>query len=84
MTKTGNDSRAPNAVDAYIGARITSIREKKGMTQTELGAAMGGLTYQMVQKYELGHARIAAARLHVLAEVFDRPHGYFFPERGRR
>lgn len=78
-----SNDRKPNAVDRYIGERITEAREKAGMSQTALGEAMGGISYQMVQRYEMGEARIAAARLHLVAECFNRPHGHFFPQRAK-
>ncbi len=52
-------------------------RKLLGMTQTDLGDALG-LTFQQVQKYERGANRIGASRLLAIARVLDVPIIYFF------
>jgi len=48
-----------------------------GMSQTQLGAALG-LTFQQVQKYERGKNRISASRLHRTSEILQVPVEFFF------
>ena len=50
---TGN----PHPVDVHVGARVRQRRTLLGMTQTDLGDAIG-LTFQQVQKYENGKNRL--------------------------
>ncbi|MDO8607887.1 MAG: helix-turn-helix transcriptional regulator [Phaeospirillum sp.] len=64
-------------VDVHIGARVKLRRKLMGLSQTQLGAAIG-LTFQQVQKYERGTNRIAASTLHHLARALDVPVSFFF------
>ncbi len=66
-------------IDMHVGARVRQRRVLQGMTQTNLADALG-LTFQQVQKYELGTNRISASRLHDLSRVFDVPINYFFED----
>lgn len=66
-------------VDIHVGARVRARRTLLGMTQTDLGGAIG-LTFQQVQKYERGTNRISASRLYDLSGVFDVPVEYFFED----
>lgn len=55
-----------NATDAAIGRRIAARRKAAGISQSELGDALG-VTFQQIQKYEKGINRVAASSLIVLA-----------------
>lgn len=55
-------------LDAAIGKAITHRREAVGMTQRRLGEAMG-VTFQQVQKYEVGKNRVAASKLVLAAKA---------------
>jgi transcriptional regulator with XRE-family HTH domain len=48
------------------------------MTQSALGEALGGLTFQQIQKYEHGLNRIGASRLQQIAIVLGVTIAYFF------
>jgi len=52
----------PDPIDVAVGARLRKIRKMRGLTQTQLGDAVG-LTFQQVQKYERGTNRISASKL---------------------
>ncbi len=52
----------PNAIDAMVGANIRLRRKQMGMSQGQLAEALG-LTFQQVQKYELGTNRVSASKL---------------------
>ena len=64
-------------VDIHVGGRVRGQRKLKGMSQGELGDALG-LTFQQIQKYERGANRIGASRLYQLSRILDVPVAYFF------
>jgi len=70
-------SKAPDQVDKYVGARIRMRRRMLGMSQENLGDALG-LTYQQVQKYEKGTNRVGAGRLQHIASILQVPPTFFF------
>lgn len=53
--------------DVQVGQRIRARRLWLGLSQSELGAALG-LSFQQVQKYERGANRVSAAVLVRIAE----------------
>ena len=67
------------AFDVQLGQRIRARRLWLGLSQTELGAALG-LSFQQVQKYERGMNRISAGRLYQFAKILDVPINYFFEQ----
>jgi transcriptional regulator with XRE-family HTH domain len=66
-------------IDAQVGARVRMHRRMMGMTQEDLGIALG-VTFQQVQKYEKGKNRIGAGRLHDIANILRVPVGSFFED----
>ncbi len=68
-----------SSIDVHVGARVRMRRTLLGMTQTNLGDALG-LTFQQVQKYERGANWIGSSRLFDLARVLDVPVEFFFEE----
>jgi transcriptional regulator with XRE-family HTH domain len=72
-------SEMPNPVDLHVGTRIRLRRTLLGMSQQDLGKAVG-LTFQQVQKYERGANRVAASRLYDLSRVLDVPLSFFFDD----
>lgn len=56
-------------IDAHVGARIRERRKSMGMTQTDLGNAIG-VKFQQIQKYETGANRVSASKLFLMAEIF--------------
>ncbi len=75
----GHGTGNPHPVDVHVGARARMRRVLLGMTQTDLGDALG-LTFQQVQKYERGANRIGAGRLCDLTRVLDVSIDYFFED----
>jgi transcriptional regulator with XRE-family HTH domain len=49
--------KAPNSIDKHVGSRVRMRRIMIGMSQEQLGEALG-LTFQQVQKYEKGTNRV--------------------------
>lgn len=73
---------APKAVtadDRIVGLRIVVLRKAMGMTQTELGMAVG-VTFQQIQKYENGTNRVSSSRLQRLAQALEVPVSAMFGE----
>jgi len=64
-------------VDTHVGSRLRQRRALLGMSQTDLGKAVG-LTFQQVQKYERGFNRISSSRLFEFSKVLDVPVAHFF------
>ncbi len=64
-------------VEAAIGARIRAARIAARMSQTALGAAVG-VSFQQVQKYEMGKDRVSASSLHGIAAVLGVHPGSFY------
>ncbi len=75
----GRGTGRPHSVDIHVGARVRMRRVLLGMTQTDLGDALG-LTFQQVQKYENGKDRISASKLFKLSQVLEVTVEYFFED----
>ena len=69
--------RSVNAIDRHVAERIRMQRKVRGLSQTELGKALG-VSYQQVQKYENGKNRLGASRLQQIANVLDVTPDFFF------
>lgn len=57
-----------SVLDAEIGARVRERRRVLGMTQADLGRALG-VSYQQVHKFETGKNRLAAAQLVTVGQI---------------
>src|SRR5579872_4283748 len=53
-------------VDRAVGRRVRMLRVGRGLSQGRLADALG-VTFQQVQKYELGSNRISASKLYEIA-----------------
>jgi transcriptional regulator with XRE-family HTH domain len=69
-----------NSIDAQVGARVRTHRRLLGMTQSDLGIALG-VSFQQVQKYEKGTNRIGAGRLHDIASALRVPVSVLFDDK---
>lgn len=69
--------RSADEVDAHVGRRLRHRRTSLGISQEQLGAALG-LTFQQIQKYEKGQNRIGAGRLYRIAGILSVPVQFFF------
>ncbi len=72
-------SGQPNPIDIHVGNRIRLRRSILGWSQEKL-AAMLGLTFQQVQKYERGSNRVGASRLWDIGNVMNVPINFFFED----
>ncbi|MCC0807549.1 helix-turn-helix transcriptional regulator [Methylobacterium sp. W2] len=73
------NTKSATDVDRTVGLRITTLRKAKGLSQTELGQAIG-VTFQQVQKYEKGANRVSGGRLQQVAQVLEVPVSALFGE----
>lgn len=69
--------RRSDPIDVLVGQRIRKRRLLLGMSLGTLANALG-ITFQQVQKYELGANRVSASRLAGMANVLRVPISYFF------
>lgn len=69
----------PDPVDLHVGARLRRRRIELRVSQDTLGEALG-VSFQQVQKYELGANRISASRLVRAAAALDVPPAWFFDD----
>ena len=71
-----SQSRA-EPTDDYVGKRIRMRRMQSGLSQSQLGNALG-ITFQQVQKYEKGSNRVSASKLQTMANFLKVPVSFFF------
>lgn len=64
-------------VDVHVGRKLKEIRTLRRFSQTDVATRLG-LSFQQIQKYEIGSNRIAASRLFELAQIFDVSPAHFF------
>ncbi|WP_298858325.1 helix-turn-helix transcriptional regulator [uncultured Sulfitobacter sp.] len=64
-------------VDVHVGRKLKEIRTIRRYSQTDVAQRLG-LSFQQIQKYEIGSNRIAASRLFELTQIFDVSPSYFF------
>lgn len=75
--KTMEEPPMPHPVDVQVGQRIRELRQSRHMTQQQLAEKLG-VSFQQVQKYELGRNRISASRLWEVAKVLNVSPGFMF------
>ena len=65
-------TKRPSAVDVAIGRNVRLWRMARGLSQAQLASRLG-VTFQQLQKYEVGANRIGTGRLVKLAAVLRVP-----------
>ena len=75
--KHARPGKRAGPVDVHVGSRIRLRRHLLGLSQSELGRALG-VTFQQVQKYENGTNRVGASRLHQIALALRTTPAWFF------
>ena len=78
---TERDSRKlqPVPTDILVGKRLRSARALAGLSQRELGEALG-VSFHAINKYEKGRNRMSGARMAAASRVLQVPLSYFFEE----
>lgn len=79
MAKKANHTRSTTDNDKMLGEKIRQARLKEGMSQQQLGKALG-VTFQQIQKYEKGMNRVSGARWMTMAQALNVPMSYFFED----
>ncbi|GAA6213103.1 helix-turn-helix transcriptional regulator [Hyphomicrobiales bacterium 4NK60-0047b] len=64
-------------IDRHVGEKLRERRILLGITQKHL-ASQNGVTFQQIQKYELGKNRISVGRLYRIAKILQVDMDYFF------
>ena len=70
-------ARRSSDVDDHVGRRLRARRTELGISQEKLADALG-ISFQQVQKYEIGSNRVSASRLWGVAKALEVDVGYFF------
>jgi transcriptional regulator with XRE-family HTH domain len=79
--KNAPGGKEPDPIDVYAGARLRLRRNMLGISQEQLGKAVG-LTFQQIQKYERGTNRMGASRLAQMMKILDVTVDWFFESSG--
>lgn len=66
----------PDPIDIYVGKLLRAHRQAVGVSQEELGAAIG-VSFQQIQKYERATNRMSASKLVEAARALQVPPGAF-------
>lgn len=72
-------ARKNHAIDRHLGARVRFARIEKRISQGALGEQLG-ISFQQVQKYELGKDRISASQLMNIARILEKDITFFFED----
>ncbi len=70
-------SNEVHIVDVLVGKKLKARRVIIGVSQEELGRAVG-ITFQQIQKYEKGQNRMSASRLFELSKALGVNVSYFY------
>jgi transcriptional regulator with XRE-family HTH domain len=77
MARRKTSVEGPDPIDRHVGGRVRLYRTLAGLSQEQLGTAIG-CSYQQLQKYESGTNRISASMLYRVALALQRPIDKFF------
>ena len=77
MAFDAHSGRTADPVDIAVGRRMRDRRKSLHISQDELGKALG-ISFQQVQKYELGANRVSASKLYYAARTLKTPVASFY------
>ena len=72
MPTKSRPAKRPSSIDIAVGRNVRIWRMAKGLSQAQLADRLG-ITFQQVQKYEVGANRIGTGRLVKLAGILGVP-----------
>jgi len=75
--RSAHSPRKATPADVRIGSLIRAQRRAKGLTQTDLGNAVG-ISFQSLQAYEKGVHRVPGTRLEQIAKALNMSLSDFF------
>ena len=67
----------PHEVDIHVGRKLKQARNLRRYSLADVARRLK-LSFQQIQKYEIGSNRIAASHLYELSKILDVPTFYFF------
>ena len=70
-------AKRPSSIDAAVGRNVRIWRMARGLSQAQLASRLG-VTFQQLQKYEVGANRIGTGRLVKLAAILGVPIAVLF------
>jgi transcriptional regulator with XRE-family HTH domain len=65
-------AKRPSPLDVAVGRNVRIWRMAKGLSQSQLASRLG-VTFQQIQKYEVGTNRIGTGRLLKIAAILEVP-----------
>ena len=74
--------KRPHSVDIAVGKKLKEFRTMRRMSQGDVAGKLG-LSFQQIQKYEIGSNRVAASRLFELSNILGVCVADFFSELGQ-
>jgi transcriptional regulator with XRE-family HTH domain len=77
MAKAKRYPKRPSPVDVAVGRNVRLWRIARGLSQADLAKRLG-ITFQQVQKYEIGANRMSTGRLVKAAAILGVPMSAFF------
>ena len=69
----------PNLIDKHVGSRIRARRTMLKLSQVDLASQLG-VSFQQIQKYEIGSNRVSASRLWDIARSLSVDVGFLFED----
>lgn len=66
----GTPALSADQIDRAIGERVRQARKARGLSQSQLGDALG-VTFQQIQKYERGANRVSSSALLIISDALD-------------
>src|SRR5215475_16041645 len=72
MPAKSRSAKRPSSIDAAVGRNVRIWRMARGLSQAQLASRLG-VTFQQLQKYEVGANRIGTGRLVKVAGVLRVP-----------
>ena len=69
---------AADEIDRHVARKLKKARGDIGISM-EQAAAITGVSWQQIQKYENGLSRLSASRLAKLSKLYRKPLVWFFP-----
>jgi transcriptional regulator with XRE-family HTH domain len=81
MSGHPESARRMDTWNVKLGRRIRARRLECGLSQTQLGKRLG-VSFQQVQKYEVGANSVSSGRLEQISDLFEVPITFFYDSNG--
>ena len=81
MTTSPTTPKRPHPVDVAVGKKLKELRTMRRMSQGDVAKPLG-LSFQQMQKYEMGSNRISASKLYEISNILGVCVADFFSELG--